>query len=70
MAACGPHSPLAVPAAGWLVHDHPEITPPSNFHQLRDTTNKQSMTPLSLSKAGGTITAGEPSQTLTAGNTI
>lgn len=28
------------------------------------------MTPLSLSKAGGTITAGEPSQTLTAGNDI
>jgi hypothetical protein len=28
-----------VPAAGWVVQDHPEITPPSNFHQLRDTTN-------------------------------
>jgi hypothetical protein len=27
-----------VPAAGWVVQDHPEITPPSNFHQLRDTT--------------------------------
>lgn len=29
---------LAVPAAGWVVASHPEITPPSNFHQLRDTT--------------------------------
>jgi hypothetical protein len=29
---------VAVPAAGWVVQDHPEITPPSNFHQLRDTT--------------------------------
>jgi hypothetical protein len=30
---------VAVPAAGWVVVDHPEITPPSNFHQLRDTTH-------------------------------
>ena len=29
---------MAVPAAGWVVLIHPEITPPSNFHQLRDTT--------------------------------
>jgi len=29
---------LAVPAAGWVVATHPEITPPSNFQQLRDTT--------------------------------
>jgi hypothetical protein len=29
---------VAVPAAGWVVVDHPEIPPPSNFHQLRDTT--------------------------------
>jgi hypothetical protein len=29
---------LAVPAAGWVVSGHPEITPPSNFHQPRDTT--------------------------------
>ena len=29
---------LAVPAAGWVVLIHPEITPTSNFHQLRDTT--------------------------------
>jgi len=29
---------MAVPAAGWVVQDHPEITPPSNFNQLRDTT--------------------------------
>ncbi len=28
-------------AAGWVVQDHPEITPPSNFHQLRDTTPLQ-----------------------------
>lgn len=28
------------------------------------------MNPLCLSKAGGTVTAGEPSQTLTAGNVI
>jgi hypothetical protein len=27
-----------VPAAGWVGLDHPEITPPSNFHQTRDTT--------------------------------
>ena len=31
---------MAVPAAGWVVVDHPEITPPSNFHQLRDTTER------------------------------
>jgi len=42
VAACGPHSPLAVPAAGWVVVDHPEITPPSNFLQLRDTTSASS----------------------------
>ncbi|WP_454282280.1 hypothetical protein, partial [Roseovarius sp. MBR-79] len=29
---------LAVPAAGWVGFVHPEITPPSNFHHLRDTT--------------------------------
>jgi len=29
---------LAVPAAGWVVLAHTEITPASNFHQLRDTT--------------------------------
>jgi hypothetical protein len=29
---------VAVPAAGWVVVDHPEIPPPSNFHQLRNTT--------------------------------
>ena len=29
---------LAVPAAGWVVLAHPEITPSSNFYQLRDTT--------------------------------
>jgi len=29
---------MAVPAAGWVVQDHPAITPPSNFNQLRDTT--------------------------------
>jgi len=29
---------LAVTAAGWVGLLHPEITPPSNFHQLRDTT--------------------------------
>ena len=28
----------AVPAAGWVVASHPEITPPSNFHHFRDTT--------------------------------
>ena len=27
-----------MPAAGWVVLGHPEITPPSNFYQLRDTT--------------------------------
>ncbi|MET4104526.1 hypothetical protein ABIE58_003978, partial [Roseovarius sp. MBR-78] len=31
-------SPLAVPAAGWVGFVHPEITPPSNFHHLRDRT--------------------------------
>jgi hypothetical protein len=30
---------LAVPAAGWVGSSHPEITPPTNFHQLRDTTD-------------------------------
>lgn len=30
---------LAVPAAGWVVASHPEITPPSNFHHFRDTTD-------------------------------
>ena len=29
---------LAVDAAGWVGSSHPEITPPSNFHHLRDTT--------------------------------
>jgi len=43
VAACGPHSPLAVSAAGWVVQDHPEITPPSNFHHLRDTTASNTM---------------------------
>ncbi|MET4104496.1 hypothetical protein ABIE58_003948, partial [Roseovarius sp. MBR-78] len=33
-------SPLAVPAAGWVGSVHREITPPSNFHHLRDRTNK------------------------------
>ncbi|WP_420380841.1 porin [Marivita sp.] len=27
-----------MPAAGWVVLGHPEITPPSNFYQLPDTT--------------------------------
>jgi hypothetical protein len=27
-------------AAGWVVLDHPEITPPSNFHHLYDTTRQ------------------------------
>jgi len=33
---------LAVAAAGWVGVSsvHPEITPPSNFHQLRDTTQQ------------------------------
>jgi hypothetical protein len=30
---------LAVVAAGWVVASHPEITPPSNFHHFRDTTD-------------------------------
>jgi hypothetical protein len=30
---------MAVPAAVWVVSVHPEITPSSNFYQLRDTTN-------------------------------
>jgi len=29
---------VAVPTAVWVGLVHPEITPPSNFHQLRDTT--------------------------------
>ncbi|WP_454283261.1 hypothetical protein, partial [Roseovarius sp. MBR-79] len=37
---------LAVPAAGWVGFVHPEITPPSNFHHLRDTTAR---------KAGGVL---------------
>jgi len=35
---------LAVAAAGWVGSVHPEITPPSNFHHLRDTTCKRSET--------------------------
>jgi len=31
---------MAVPAAGWVVLMHPEITPSSNFYQTRDTTLK------------------------------
>jgi hypothetical protein len=30
---------MAVPAAGWVVSMHPEITPSSNFYQTRDTTH-------------------------------
>lgn len=30
---------LAVAAAGWVGLVHPEITPHSNFHHLRDTTS-------------------------------
>jgi hypothetical protein len=30
---------LAVAAADWVGLVHPEITPPSNFHHLRDTTD-------------------------------
>jgi hypothetical protein len=30
---------LAVAAADWVGLVHPEITPPSNFHHIRDTTN-------------------------------
>ena len=30
---------MAVPTAVWVGLVHPEITPPSNFHQLRDTTS-------------------------------
>jgi len=29
---------VAVPTAVWVGLVHPEITPTSNFHQLRDTT--------------------------------
>jgi len=29
---------MAVPATDWVGLDHPEITPPSNFHQTRDRT--------------------------------
>jgi len=36
-----PSLSLAVPAAGWVVQDHPEITPPSNFHQTPDTTRAE-----------------------------
>jgi hypothetical protein len=38
-----------LPPVGW-VDVHPEITPPSNFHQLRDTTDKRSAKLLRLSK--------------------
>jgi len=41
---------MAVPAAGWVVLSHPEITPPSNFHQLRDTT-----APSEGGRAGGEL---------------
>ena len=33
---------LAVAAADWVGLVHPEITPPSNFHHLRDTTGERS----------------------------
>src|SRR6056297_4329707 len=39
VAACGPHSPWRLPPPVRWVSVHPEITPPSNFHQLRDTTD-------------------------------
>ena len=42
---CGPHSPMAVAAAGWVGLVHPEITPPSNFHHLRDPTDLPSGDP-------------------------
>lgn len=31
---------LAVAAAGWVGSSHPEITQPSNFYHLRDTTGE------------------------------
>ena len=34
---------LAAAAAGWVGSSHPEITPPSNFHHLRDTTHSESL---------------------------
>jgi DNA-binding transcriptional ArsR family regulator len=34
---------LAVAAAGWVGSSHPEITQPSNFYHLRDTTRDEAM---------------------------
>ena len=45
---------LAAAAAGWVGSSHPEITPPSNFHHLRDTTgvtpNKEKEAVIALGK--------------------
>ena len=50
---------MAVPAAVWVGLVHPEITPPSNFHQLRDTAGG----PIAIStedKLDLAITAADP----------
>jgi len=51
---------LAVAVAGWVGSSHPEIAPTSNFHHLRDTTNKTMNGPLNwtMGEAGNRI-AGE-----------
>lgn len=38
-----------LPPVGW-VQVHPEITSPSNFHHLRDTTNDTEITGYAISK--------------------
>ncbi|WP_214606877.1 hypothetical protein, partial [Palleronia pelagia] len=45
------------PPVGW-VSVHPEITPPSNFHHLRDTTTLVSAIPLYVSVLEGWLTQG------------
>ena len=48
---------LAVAAADWVGLVHPEITPPSNFHHLRDTThNSPSVQYCSVSQVLGSRT--------------
>jgi len=53
---------LAVAAAGWVGSSHPEITPPSNFHHLRDTpeTRTTTATPNALEFADLDTVCGTP----------
>ncbi|MBM3369000.1 MAG: hypothetical protein FJY43_12125 [Betaproteobacteria bacterium] len=45
-----------LPPVGW-VDVHPEITPPSNFHQLRDTTKAELLPPVEIRAAAARVIA-------------